>query len=297
MEMELVSGSHIPDGLLAAITLLSEKPRQGVPSWNPAPIQGISEANCTALLGLRLGCSGIVSGTVVATNTEVFSYDYLNRINCSLRSDNAFHYTYTSDSFGNLTAHDQVQGDLGDNIDPATNRLFFHGGYVSYDGAGEITGIANVANSSTIPVTYTGEQRVRCVGSSCQLGSYEYDAVGQRQFAQHSQAWNEYVYLDGQPMADVDNAGTWTDYIYANGQKIGKVASQSPAIHVHGNDCSGCNSGWVNSYISSPIVGYSIQNGAFIDLTNQVYCRRMVVQFDPLESRVRRHDTGFTRTP
>ena len=64
--MELVSGSHIPDGLLAAITLLSEKPRQGVPSWNPAPIQGISEANCTALLGLRFGCSGIASGTVVA---------------------------------------------------------------------------------------------------------------------------------------------------------------------------------------------------------------------------------------
>ena len=65
-QMELVSGSHIPDGLLAAMTLLSEKPRQGVPSWNPAPIQGITEANCTTAIGLRFGSRGILSGTVDA---------------------------------------------------------------------------------------------------------------------------------------------------------------------------------------------------------------------------------------
>ncbi len=51
--MQLSSGSHIPDGLLAANVLLSEKPRLGVPSWNPAPHPGISEANCTAAIGLR----------------------------------------------------------------------------------------------------------------------------------------------------------------------------------------------------------------------------------------------------
>jgi RHS repeat-associated protein len=51
--MQLSSGSHIPDGLLAANALLSEKPRLGVPTWNPAPHQGISEANCTAAIGLR----------------------------------------------------------------------------------------------------------------------------------------------------------------------------------------------------------------------------------------------------
>ena len=50
--MQLSSGSPIPDGLLAANVLLSEKPRLGVPSWNPALHQGISEANCTAAIGL-----------------------------------------------------------------------------------------------------------------------------------------------------------------------------------------------------------------------------------------------------
>ncbi len=51
--MQLSSGTHIPDGLLAANALLSEKPRLGVPSWNPALHQGIGEANCTSAIGLR----------------------------------------------------------------------------------------------------------------------------------------------------------------------------------------------------------------------------------------------------
>jgi hypothetical protein len=68
MQMELISSTAIPDGLLAAMMLLSEKPRLGVPSWNPAPNQGIDERNCTAVLGLRFRWSEIVSGTVVAPN-------------------------------------------------------------------------------------------------------------------------------------------------------------------------------------------------------------------------------------
>jgi hypothetical protein len=66
--MELHSNAHIPDGLLASMTLLSEKPRLGVPSWESAPHQGIDERNSTAVLGLRFRCSEIVSGTVVAPN-------------------------------------------------------------------------------------------------------------------------------------------------------------------------------------------------------------------------------------
>jgi hypothetical protein len=70
MQMELISNTHIPDGLLAAMTLLSEKPRQGVPSRKSALHPGIDERNCTAVLGLRFRWSGIVSGTVVAPNNN-----------------------------------------------------------------------------------------------------------------------------------------------------------------------------------------------------------------------------------
>jgi hypothetical protein len=75
--MELSPNSHVPDGLLAAMTLLSEKPRQGVPSRESALHLGIDERNCTAVLGLRFGWSEIVSGTVVAPNNRA-----PNKITC-----------------------------------------------------------------------------------------------------------------------------------------------------------------------------------------------------------------------
>jgi RHS repeat-associated protein len=53
--MHPASEHHIPDGLLAAGVLLSEKPRHGVASKNPALNQGINEANSTAAIGLRAG--------------------------------------------------------------------------------------------------------------------------------------------------------------------------------------------------------------------------------------------------
>ena len=66
--MQPASEYHIPDGLLASMTLLSEKPRHGVTSWESAPQSGINEANCTAAIGLRFRCSEIASGPVDAPN-------------------------------------------------------------------------------------------------------------------------------------------------------------------------------------------------------------------------------------
>ncbi|MGC8551181.1 MAG: hypothetical protein ACP5M4_16010, partial [Acidobacteriaceae bacterium] len=51
--MQLASGSHIPDGLLAVMTLLNEKPRHGVASKNVASNPGIDERNSTVAIGLR----------------------------------------------------------------------------------------------------------------------------------------------------------------------------------------------------------------------------------------------------
>jgi len=53
--MQLASGTHIPDGLLAANVLLSERPRHGVASKNAALNPGIDEANSTVAIGLRAG--------------------------------------------------------------------------------------------------------------------------------------------------------------------------------------------------------------------------------------------------
>jgi RHS repeat-associated protein len=51
--MQLSSGSHIPDGLLAAIALRNENSRLGVPNKNPALHQGINACNSTIVLGLQ----------------------------------------------------------------------------------------------------------------------------------------------------------------------------------------------------------------------------------------------------
>jgi len=53
MQMQLSSVAQIPDGMLAAIALRNEKPRLGVPSWNPALHQGIDASNSTIVLGLQ----------------------------------------------------------------------------------------------------------------------------------------------------------------------------------------------------------------------------------------------------
>jgi RHS repeat-associated protein len=53
--MQLGSDVQIPDGLLAEIALLREKPHQGVPSRNLAPHQGVNERNSTTAIGLRAG--------------------------------------------------------------------------------------------------------------------------------------------------------------------------------------------------------------------------------------------------
>ncbi len=50
--MQLSSGTDIPDGFLAAMTPLKEKPRPGVPSCNPAPHPGRNVLQSTAALGL-----------------------------------------------------------------------------------------------------------------------------------------------------------------------------------------------------------------------------------------------------
>jgi RHS repeat-associated protein len=53
MQMQLSSGTQIPDGILADFALRNEKPRLGVPSRNPALHQGIDASNSTIVLGLQ----------------------------------------------------------------------------------------------------------------------------------------------------------------------------------------------------------------------------------------------------
>jgi hypothetical protein len=71
--MELHSNAHIPDGLLATMTLLSEKPRHGVTSWESALQSGIGFRISSTAMDFQFRCSGIVSDPVVAPNKPPLS--------------------------------------------------------------------------------------------------------------------------------------------------------------------------------------------------------------------------------
>jgi len=64
--MQPAFSTPFPEPLPAAMPQLSEKPRHGVQSWNPAPHPGQFVCNSRTAIGLQFGWSGIVSGTVVA---------------------------------------------------------------------------------------------------------------------------------------------------------------------------------------------------------------------------------------
>jgi hypothetical protein len=68
MQMQLASRLAFPEPLLAAMPQLSEKPRLGFRSKNPAWYPGFNVCNSTTVLGLQFRCSETVSGPVVAPN-------------------------------------------------------------------------------------------------------------------------------------------------------------------------------------------------------------------------------------
>ena len=69
--MQLAPGTHIPDGLLATMTPLSEKPRHGVTSWESAPHPGIAFRISSTSIDFRFRGCEIVSGPVVAPNNQI----------------------------------------------------------------------------------------------------------------------------------------------------------------------------------------------------------------------------------
>jgi RHS repeat-associated protein len=186
--------------------------------------------------------------------SQVFGYDALNRLASFSNGDGSMQQSYTIDSFGNMSQSGTLNFQ-GNYTASGDNRINLNG--YAYDAAGNLSSIFD----GLFTATYAFDAESKVFNVNAGAGYYTYDAAGERMRKDAGGSFTEYQYLDGQPIAEKNSDGTWTDYIYANGQKIAKVDSETPTLHVHGNDCSTCNVGWVNSYFSSPIVGYQIQSG------------------------------------
>jgi RHS repeat-associated protein len=188
------------------------------------------------------------------SNAQGFHYDGMNRLTSASNSNGTYNQTYNYDSFGNMLLQDNLHANLAYSIDPYTSRLLLNNTDFVYSPNG------NLVSSPGMSYLYMPEGYLRCI-NNCSVGSYLTDGLGERTLAVHNNnSWNEYVYLNGQPVADLDNNGTWTDYISANGQNIAKVQNQNSIFHLTGSVVAG--TGAVSTGVQfSGLNGMTIQAG------------------------------------
>jgi RHS repeat-associated protein len=191
--------------------------------------------------------------------TQGFGYDNLNRLVSANRSDGGYNHSYNIDSFGNMIVQDNLHGNPAWSIDPATNRLLLAGAAYSYDASG------NLVQTPTNTYEFDAESRLASVDLG-NIALYTYDADGERIRKDvapfNNQAFTEYTYFNGQPLAEKDQNGNWTDYIYANGAKIAKVVSQVPTFHMHGyRDGTDTSCGAEGPVVGSPADNLQIVAG------------------------------------
>jgi RHS repeat-associated protein len=204
--------------------------------------------------------------------SQSFHYDPLNRLTSAFRSDGGYNHSYNYDSFGNLAVTDNLNSNPVWDVDPATNQLLHNpvAGVTdsyghplndfTYDYAG------NMVSSGTYPIghayTYNALNQITAVDGGG-TATYDYNGDDERAVKHTPNAWTQYIYFGGQPMAELGSDGTWTDYIYANGQKIAKVLSQKSVLHIGGTDPTpeGCGVSWVLVDPASSLSGVTVQTG------------------------------------
>jgi hypothetical protein len=127
MQMRLASSPAFQEPLLAAMPQLSEKPRQGVRSKNPAWHPGFNVCNSTAAIGLQFRSSGIVSGTVVAPNNGTPTKQPTSpvvKLICQQQAK-AYQAKFNAANSGNVTAGAVGGGMAGVGIGVTTTSSFF----------------------------------------------------------------------------------------------------------------------------------------------------------------------------
>src|SRR5262249_39883497 len=86
---------------------------------------------------------------------------------------------------------------------------------------------------------YDAESRIKSVDTSG--ATYTYDADSNRVRKDVGSDATEYIYFQGQPIAEYKPVtGDWSDYIYANGKKIAKADRYENAIRTFGTNCANC---------------------------------------------------------
>lgn len=200
-----------------------------------------------------------VTDTLNSANTQGFAYDSLNRIN-QFALAGSLNQQYTIDSFGNmsLVSNGTAQTTFASNN--RINNLPCASVATPYDAVGNQLCWSDQYGAVSQDV-FDAESHItsmNTLGNTSPYESYVYDANGTRvQKSLATGASTEYVYFNGQPMAELDQNGNWTDYVYANGEKIVRIAPSGGSLHFGGTtgDSIECD------FRLQPSVSYSVKQG------------------------------------
>lgn len=185
--------------------------------------------------------------------TQTFNYDTLNRLTSGSRSDGGYSHTYQMDSFGNMIPHDNINASLNYSIDPSSNRMLLNGTDYQYDDAGNLISVPN-ASGPARQYQYNALSQLYSVDNGSTAG-YVYNGLDERAYKwlPGTSTWTDYVYLNGQPMAELTSDGVWKDYLYANGQKFANIANADTRVHLSGMNGAGGDSGrWTVAILPFP---------------------------------------------
>ena len=118
-------------------------------------------------------------------------------------------------------------------------------------------GICSLTASDTY--TYDAESRIGTVNGTA--ATYFYQGDGQRTRKALGTNTTDYVYANGQPIAEQKANGDWSDYIYAGSRRLARADTYEDDILLQGTNSS---AGLVSAFTFSSLPGvlnYIVQSG------------------------------------
>jgi RHS repeat-associated protein len=219
------------------------------------PVARMTYGNGLSQVNLYDDAYRLTSRVVGSVLADIYTYDVKN--NVSNRNGVPFTYdaidrltgqgpdNYQYDPNGNRTAHTVGGAPLAFGYGGASGRVLSIGGLpVSYDAAGNITADAERAYSYDVQ----GRLREVRIGANV-AGTYAYDAAHQRVRKTAGGATTHYVYgLDGRLYGEyAANGALLREYVYANGEPLAQVSAGEVLTYLHtdhlGTPRAGSNAG------------------------------------------------------
>ena len=165
-------------------------------------------------------------------------YDTLNRITNFNNGNNSMVQTYAYDPFGNM--NQIAPGTSQSNLFFNANNQISNTGFL-YDAAGNLI---QAYFGAGVYQYFSYDAESQLVNFNNSAATYTLDAQGNRIRKNFAGTWTEYVYFNGQPIAEKNANGSWSDYILANGQRIARADTYDARIHVSGTTPGGALASW-----------------------------------------------------